>query len=875
MKIAEFGKINEIIKGDENLRKDLTRKSEKISSKVELNDFFKKEIMPIVKKQDIDLTEEDLLNFAEDLLKFEEKSGEKISMENLSQVSGGSYLKPLLLSGGVLSTIVLGASIGALQANAMENIDRQPTSISLNQDGYDSDSESVSFSEEDTEKKPKMSKNEKKEEEKSMEEIKEDSKNQENKEVSMEEESKNLNEEIPKKETSPKTLSEVHKEKTGKEFFAYIQGKLDGTIKDNVDMNEVKWFNQMFNDTGIDEDDPNFNDFISYLLSTSDYNIVNKASAKDLKEDSKKQENKGIPMEEETTLLEVFAEKKGMDFIRYIKKNLNKGKKDVDLFNDYLSEMSEMYGIEDNDNYSCYEDVDKGILIEIIINCLNGFEDFKHNKFENEFNKIFRNNAISLDIKPGEHAKYVVKEYLLYLSKKDKDHLSEQAKDRTDESTSEPTDKEINDFSDRFFQLIKDRKVKIKRLKEKDFFKFADKILDFCEDQNVPEDIVNKAKITTLVEFFAVFVEKFEEAANGNIDETLKYMGDYLDEQYEKEANSKGPFQPILLDEFTGMVDGWLGSTGNTNNIKGVAANLTNLGASCFMDAAIQQLYNNGAFKKAIIESNSIAKPIATLRDLFIKMDKAKENGGEVTGGDMNTFVKDFGMVNTDNGTRLLYIVRQEDTNDCIGSILDQVKTFAPSLLKGCTFEPHFTVRNSNDEVIGEGVDTSGDDYFITVNVGENLGDLSNENGTFSTATLEDYTAENGSKYKNVNQIKNMTKFPENLIIRIKRYIHEQNEGGQWIQKKSTAYMKIPENLTIDGNNYRLKIVTVHSGATLNSGHYYNYLRNGDEWYRVDDIRGIWRVSFGDMQNDISTNATTVTYEKVQDSKMEEVKEGN
>ena len=67
--------------------------------------------MPIIKEHDLKIKEEDLLNAELENIK-------KLDVENLSQVGGGVSLKPFLLSGGILATVMFGASMGALQTSA-------------------------------------------------------------------------------------------------------------------------------------------------------------------------------------------------------------------------------------------------------------------------------------------------------------------------------------------------------------------------------------------------------------------------------------------------------------------------------------------------------------------------------------------------------------------------------------------------------------------------------------------------------------------------------------------------------------------------------------------------------------------------------------
>ena len=107
----EIKKLEEILKNDGSLSKKIVSQAKKISNESELNDFLEKEIIPIAKKHNINLTKEDLL-------KFEKENLKELNIKDLSQVSGGVSLKPFLMSGGILATVMFGASMGALQTSA-------------------------------------------------------------------------------------------------------------------------------------------------------------------------------------------------------------------------------------------------------------------------------------------------------------------------------------------------------------------------------------------------------------------------------------------------------------------------------------------------------------------------------------------------------------------------------------------------------------------------------------------------------------------------------------------------------------------------------------------------------------------------------------
>ncbi len=108
-KKKEIEKFYGQIFSDAKLRTKVEEKAKQIANEGDLRKLLNQDIMPLMKKHNVDFSEEELLDF-------EEESLRELSKKDLSNVSGGISIKSSLLGGGILFMALLGGI--SLSANA-------------------------------------------------------------------------------------------------------------------------------------------------------------------------------------------------------------------------------------------------------------------------------------------------------------------------------------------------------------------------------------------------------------------------------------------------------------------------------------------------------------------------------------------------------------------------------------------------------------------------------------------------------------------------------------------------------------------------------------------------------------------------------------
>ena len=79
-----------------------------------------------------------------------------------------------------------------------------------------------------------------------------------------------------------------------------------------------------------------------------------------------------------------------------------------------------------------------------------------------------------------------------------------------------------------------------------------------------------------------------------------------------------------------------------------------------------------------------------------------------------------------------------------------------------------------------------------------------------------------------------------------------------------------PESLNVQEQNYTISSITVYAG-TGQAGHYYVYNNLGNGvWIRLDNLsQQVTRTNFDEIQNEIATKATMVTYVRQQQNQLQ------
>ena len=256
---------------------------------------------------------------------------------------------------------------------------------------------------------------------------------------------------------------------------------------------------------------------------------------------------------------------------------------------------------------------------------------------------------------------------------------------------------------------------------------------------------------------------------------------------------------------------------------------LVNMGATCYVNAMIQQLFMLPEFRKEILEIKEKLEPGTPLYELQTAMAMLYQ------GKLRNLKTKKF------YESMQIDIHVQRDASEFLMNLFEAVTATLRLTKKSRLIKNLFeigtrtTIKCSSCNEISE-VPATALMLSLAVKVNKSLAE--GLDAFTSPETLEgdnSYFCEKCKKKVTAKKREQIESLPRFLLVQLKRF--EQVYGLK--NKKLNSYYKFPlllnmEKYINDKCMYQLKGVVIHVG-TLNSGHYYSLIKNNDHWIRFDD----------------------------------------
>lgn len=241
---------------------------------------------------------------------------------------------------------------------------------------------------------------------------------------------------------------------------------------------------------------------------------------------------------------------------------------------------------------------------------------------------------------------------------------------------------------------------------------------------------------------------------------------------------------------------------------------LRNLGATCFMNAILQQLFFIIPFRNKILkQTNFLLSDQQELQMIFSRLLLSQKQ-----------FVDTSDYCSKWKGwnNQLINTREQQDSYEFFEHFLDQLSDDFKSFFQGLIVNKMEGTNDTNEQFYGISLDVKGHQ-----NIEESI-------VTFSQPNYVHLTETNSDVYK-ITRIK---KVPEVLVFRLKRFEYDMNTGNKVkINSKFEFSQEINIKTMLDQPQdmiYKLQGIVLHSGV-VQSGHYTSLIKLDGKWVKFND----------------------------------------
>ena len=288
---------------------------------------------------------------------------------------------------------------------------------------------------------------------------------------------------------------------------------------------------------------------------------------------------------------------------------------------------------------------------------------------------------------------------------------------------------------------------------------------------------------------------------------------------------------------------------------------IQNVGVSCYINSAIQQLYGIDKFRNHILSQQSIDKTKQPFTWAIYYIFCAINQGIPMCKNNLSECLQMLG-----------YKGKQEDSVEFMKKVIDrcsrETKQDKSNIIDICDFL-YVTDNESNTcnllgllrsaaPINGKVIEEEMNKSHPGLNPGsseyrEKVDGLLSSNNDNPDYHMEPTFQNNDGTY---------------IIIPINRTQQSEfvpcNKPGHITVLKNSAKISIPMEITDNGKTYILSCVTVHHGRSGNSGHYLVYKKTVDgKWLEINDSC-VKEVKYSTIKEDIGKNCTLLTYSNKQ-----------
>ena len=274
------------------------------------------------------------------------------------------------------------------------------------------------------------------------------------------------------------------------------------------------------------------------------------------------------------------------------------------------------------------------------------------------------------------------------------------------------------------------------------------------------------------------------------------------------------------------------------------ACGLSNIGNTCYMNAALQQLFYTFPLLYYLERTpdEQLTPEIVILKTLFLNMFK---RAGK------SLYTREFAESFSQSLGGMFPIGVQHDSGEFLRTLLDKLPNQCQRVLTGKT-------KTYYEDMDGNILSQTSED-FTTLNIilnnasslEEGLQNLSQEH----LLTGENRYRIDSGELVDARTYTKIDQLPSILAIQLARFDYNYQSGTRI---KLDNVFSFPENLTINETPYSLKGVVIHSGYA-DFGHYYSHIKLNNQWMTFNDST-VSNTTFSNISSSAFGGSSTSAY---------------